>query len=532
MSGLDLEKLLARALAPERAAVRAGMLCAAVAALAGVGLLGLSGWFITGAALAGLGGVLAAQGYNYMLPSAFIRLLAIGRTASRYGERYYSHKAALNALATVRARLFDAILAARDVRACSAGEVVALLVQDIGALEDRLVRKPALPAALAGAGIGLGLALLAGPWAALALLVLLVLLPWLALRLSPRLLDRPAADLAEALGRLKGEMVGHAQASPEVVAYGMAPALQAALEAEAQAADHARRTLARGEALIGGLLTLGGGVAMAAAMLLSQSTLPVTVLAVLASAGAIESLGALVRGIMREAAVNAGLERLRAIASGWGEEAALPAGGAVVGERIALPSSQGMMTLEAGDRLAITGRSGSGKTRLIEALAGIRPREAFAIAIDERPLAALPLDAVRALFALSPQDAGLISGTVRDNLLLARPGLEEAQLWRALESACLAEEVRAMPHGLDQWLGDGGMRLSGGQRKRLSIARALLAGRRWLVLDEPSEGLDRATEARLMQGLERWLEESGAGLLLVTHRPALLPLCGKRLDLG
>jgi len=530
MKPFDLDTLLARALRPERAAVRAGMICAAVAVLTGVCLLGLSGWFITGAALAGLGGALAAQAYNYMLPSALIRLLAIVRTGSRYGERYYSHKAALNVLATVRARLFDVILSARDVRAWSAGDAVTRLVQDIGALEDRLVRKPALPAALAGGGVGLALTLLAGPLAALVLLAILIALPWAAGYLSPRLLNRPAADLAEALGQLKADMVGYAQASPEAVAYGMAPALQQALEARAQAADAARMKLARGEAWIGALLTLGGGLAMAAAMLLSQASLPVRILAVLASAGAVEALGALVRGVMRDAVVEAGLDRLKAMA---GRECAPSgSGGVIEGARLQLPGPTGPLLLEAGQRLAIVGRSGSGKTRLVEALAGIRPEDGVDIRIDGLALSDLPIEAVRALFALAPQDAALLSGTVRDNLRLARPGLEEAQLWRALEAACLADEVRAMPDGLDQWLGDGGARLSGGQRKRLSIARALLAERRWLVLDEPSEGLDLATEARLMQGLERWLEQGGAGLILVTHRPALLPLCGHMLDLG
>ncbi len=532
MKSFDLEKLLAQALLPERGAVRAGVICAAAAALAGVCLLGLSGWFITGAALAGLGGVLAVQAYNYMLPSALIRLLAIARTASRYGERYYSHKAALNALAAVRARLFDFILSARDVRAFSAGDAVTRLVQDIGALEDRLVRKPALPAALSGGGAGLALTLLAGPLVALVLLVILLVLPWAATYLSPRLLNQPAADLAEALGRLKADMIGYAQASPEVVAYGMAPALQQALEKQAQAADAARMKLARGEAWIGALLTLGGGIAMASAMLLSQESLPVRILAVLASAGAVEALGALVRGVMRDAVVKVGLERLRSMAGM--DEARRPAnlGAAIEGAQLILPGPTGPMLLEAGQRVAIIGRSGSGKTRLIEALTGLRPDDSEGICIDGELLSRLPFEAVRGLFALSPQDAALLSGTVRDNLNLARPGLEEQDMWQALEAACLADEVRAMPDGLDQWLGDGGMRLSGGQRKRLSIARALLAGRRWLVLDEPSEGLDLGTETRLMQGLERWLGQSGAGLILVTHRPALRALCDHTLDLG
>ena len=530
----EIELLLAEAIAPERRVMRAGMICAAVAAVSASLLLGLSGWFLTGAAIAGATGVLAVQAFNYLVPSAAIRLLAIGRTVSRYGERYYSHRAALIALATVRARLFGHIVAARDVRAVSAGDAVTRLVQDIGALEDRLVRKPALPAALAGGLVGLVLAALAGPGAALAMLILLLGLPMLVVRIAPRLLDGPARDLAEALGRLKADMTGYAQASPEVVAYRMAPALSHMLATEAGRLDAARMRLARGEAMIGGAMTLAGGLAMAAVFLLSPlASLPVRVMAVLAAAGAIESLGGLVRGIMRDAVVKAGLARLDGLA-GEGEAVAPEkrCRAALTGRRLDLPVGKGrQFSLSAGDRVAIVGRSGSGKTQLLEALAGVRPDAADGIVIDGQNVRDLPLTQIRELFALSPQDALLISGTVRDNLRLARPGLRDEDLWSALETACLADEVRAMVGGLDYWLGDGGARLSGGQRKRLSIARALLADRSWLLLDEPSEGLDPATEARLLGALKSWLDESGAGLVLVTHRPALLALCTRRLDL-
>ena len=97
--------------------------------------------------------------------------------------------------------------------------------------------------------------------------------------------------------------------------------------------------------------------------------------------------------------------------------------------------------------------------------------------------------------------------------------------------ACLDETVRALPDGLDQWLGDDGARLSGGQRKRLSLARALLAGRAWLLLDEPSEGLDLAVERQLAERLGLWLARTGTGLILVSHRPGLHRLSDRTLSL-
>lgn len=529
MSRSDLEALLQEALAPQRRSMAGAMLSAAAAAVAAVLLLGLSGWFITGAALAGAAGLVAAQAFNYLLPSATIRLLAILRTVARYGERFYSHRAALTALATLRARLFVRLLGARDIRSWSAGDTVARLVQDIGALEDRLVRKPALPAALAGSAAGLALCAAAGIGAMLALLLLLLVLPLAARFAAPRLLAEPATQMAEALGWLKDDFVAYTAASPEIAAYGIAPAIGAGLEARARALDAARLRFARAEAMIGATLAAGGGFAMAAVLALSKASLPLTVMAVLAAAGAVESLSALVRGLVREATVSASLARLEVLAGqAPGPMRAIAASNI---HTIELPSGAGTASLGSGDRLGIVGSSGSGKTRLLETLAGVRPDEGSGLRIDGQPLDRLDISALRASFALSPQDALLISGTIADNLRLARPGLTDEALWAALEVACLADEIRATSNGLNHWAGDGGARLSGGQRKRLSIARTLLADRPWLLLDEPSEGLDPATEARLVKRLGAWLRDRRTGLILATHRPAMLALADRVLDL-
>lgn len=520
-----MDRLLAEAIGPERRAFRMAGALAAAATIAAVLLLGLSGWFITGAALAGLGGVLAAQGFNYLVPSAMIRLLAIVRTTARYGERIAGHRATLMALATVRARLFDRILSVRDVRRVSAGDAVTLLVQDIGTLEDSLVRKPALPAALAGTTIGLALAWLACPWAGLALMALVATLVLWAHLATPRLLTTAAADIATALARLKASMVDYASASPEILAYDLAPAIERSLAIATVELDKGRRRLARGEAIIEASLTLGGGIAMGAVLSISSAPLPMTVLAMLAAAGAIEALSGYVRGVSRGALVTTALARLEEVAGQHNAPMRTESASGLIGRTIALDRNDVHVRLEAGQRLWIAGRSGSGKTSLLETLAGIRPTDRHcAIHIDDQPLSALPFEAVRAMFALSPQDAQLLSGTVRDNLRVARSALSDEQLWTALEVACLAADVRAMPQGLDQWVGDGGARLSGGQRKRLSIARAVLAAKPWLLLDEPSEGLDMATEALLVKRLDTWLHETGTGLMVASHRQGPLSL--------
>jgi ATP-binding cassette subfamily C protein CydC len=131
-----------------------------------------------------------------------------------------------------------------------------------------------------------------------------------------------------------------------------------------------------------------------------------------------------------------------------------------------------------------------------------------------------------------PQDARLLTGTVADNLRLAAPTADDAELWDALADAQLDARVRRLPLGLATWIGDGGEVLSGGERRRLSVARAYLRPVPWLLLDEPTEGLDRRTEAELVAALERRLTRTGQGVVIVSHRPAPLALCSLTLDVS
>ena len=125
----------------------------------------------------------------------------------------------------------------------------------------------------------------------------------------------------------------------------------------------------------------------------------------------------------------------------------------------------------------------------------------------------------------------MISGSVRDNLRLGDPAADEAALWAVLAEVALADKVRALPRGLDNWIGEGGDQLSGGERRRLGLARAYLRPAPWLLLDEPTEGLDADTERRVVAALGARLERTGQGAVIVSHRPAPLALCPRRLSL-
>ena len=512
----------------DRKLLRWAFLCALLAAISSILLLALSGWFLTAAAIAGAAGPAAAMGFNYLIPSAAIRGLAISRTAARYGERLVSHRAALGAMASLRGRLFGK-LAAQDSRTApdlSGGDASARLIGDIEALEDLVVRRPTRPASLIAAVFAVGLTLFAGWQAALALAILLGALPLLLAAAARRLTREPAAVAALALGELRTAFIDYAAARPEVIAYGLGDCVTAHLLDIAASMDRARAALFRGEGVIAGLLIAYGCVSAALVLALATSPAAQVALGLLAATASVESMAAFARTAMRQASVEQGIARLATLRALEGEPK--PQSGAKVA---AVSIMLGALSVAPGGRIAITGRSGSGKTRILEALAGMRPAH-HRLAVDGVTLDACSSDMLCGQFALAPQDAVLIAGSIADNLRLARPGLSEPEMHAALEVACLDQRIAAMPEGLDTPLSEAGGILSGGERKRLSLARALLAGRPWLLLDEPTEGLDAATEAELVRRLGGWLDATGAGLMLVSHRPAPLALAQEHVDVA
>lgn len=511
--------------APQRRTLRQALACATIAGLASILLLALSGWFLTGAAIAGASGAAAVAAFNYLIPSAAIRGLAILRTGGRYGERLLSHQAALTAMADLRGRLFGK-LAAQDSRTAphfAGGDASARLIGDIEALEDLVVRRASRPASLAAAFFAVALVALAGWKAALALALLLAVLPPLLTLAARRLTTGPAVEAAEALGALRTAFVDYAAARPEIIAYGLAPRVADTIAELSRPLDRARAALARGDGVVAGLLAGYGTVAAATVFALADGGAPIRALALLAAAASVEAMAAYARTALRQASVEQGLARLATLAELPGELAP-----ATLTSADGLPVTLGKHRLAAGSRVAITGASGTGKTRLIEALAGLRA-PVHALTLDGTVIEACSAEMLRQQFALAPQDAVLIAGSIGDNLRVARPGITEAEMHAALHIACLDTTIAAMPTGLDTPIAEAGGTLSGGERKRLSLARALLARRPWLLLDEPSEGLDAATEAAMITRLRAWLDATGTGLILVSHRPVPLQLAETRI---
>jgi ATP-binding cassette subfamily C protein CydC len=548
--------------------LRLAALSAAIVGAGSVLLLGLSGWFLTGAAIAGVAGLAAAQAFNVLLPSAGIRLLAILRTAFRYLERLSGHAAALKALAAIRPTLYASLAAAPPAQALalSRGEASARLVQDVDAVETRLIRLSAPWGAGAAVAAGLAMAAPAG-WASALVVALAVVATVLGVRaLARRLTVRTGPAIQRAAGDLKDALAAYAAAAPELRVYGVQDRAAAEIAGKGARLDALKR-----EAVAAGgwVMALQGailGLAVAGVLALAHdAATPLAAMAGLAAAMALEGLAGLGKAFEQEAGADAAAERLDAV---LGHE---PEPARVSGSTICPNLTFGELTLEPGSRLVLTGPSGCGKTTVLERLLALRPlkpahpgecRDPDGIAggmtpgrdevlqsstplrglgpglrRDERlrcggqDIEALSPHTLRAAFAHAPQDAAMIAGTVRDNLGLAGVHPDEA-LWEALADAGLEARVRALPQGVDTWIGENGERLSGGERRRLSLARALLRDAPWLLLDEPTEGLDAATEALVVARLDARLKRTGQGLVLVSHRPEPRALCDRELPIA
>ena len=187
------------------------------------------------------------------------------------------------------------------------------------------------------------------------------------------------------------------------------------------------------------------------------------------------------------------------------------AGQALAGVDLAIPAHR---------LVAVTGPSGAGKTTLLDLLLGLIEPDAGEIRVDGALLAGEVRRRWRGSVAYLPQDPHLFHETLRTNLLRARPGATEAELWRALRQAAAADFVTALPEGLETVVGDRGARLSGGERQRIMLARALLREPALLLLDEATSQLDADTERQILVTLRSL--RARTTVVAVTHRPSVL----------
>lgn len=525
------EGLLASALGRERRALRRALAAGLLVSASSVGLAATSAWLI----------VRAAQRpvvLSLTVPMGLVQLFALAKAAGRYVERTQTHRAALSVMGHVRAdvaRLLEPLVPAG--LGPRSAEVVDTALGDVERVQDLLtaVAGPLISGAIAGVAT-VALCGVLAPWSGVALLVALVLtgvvVPWVAAREGER-----SEDELDAVRRSQVELFARAASSgDEYVMAGADAALGTALASLELRFDRAetRRTVVRGVVAATNVLVAGTALvvsALVSASAVASGHLATSLLAVpaLASVAALELVSSIgptlvgLRGDRRALGRVEGLAGRRAPVAeptlvgpdvAEGREVALRAVGLDYGSSRVLEDVA--LDLVPGDVVVVHGRSGGGKTTLARLIAKFLDASEGTLTLDGRDYDELSAHQVRAHVGLVDDAPYVFATTLAGNLRVACPEADDAALRRALDLAGLAPLLASSPLGLATPLAAPRGGLSGGERRRLGVARELLARRRVVVLDEPTEGLDAPTARALLASLRE--EYRDGVLVVVSHR--------------
>jgi ATP-binding cassette subfamily C protein CydC len=503
-----------------------------------VGLAAVAAWLIARAA-----GMPSPA--DLAIAAVAVRTFGVGRGVFRYLERLASHDTALRGSVALRSRLYEAVASsgARDALLLRRGDIVARLGADVDAVTDVIVRAVVpLGVATSVSAIAAAISLAVLPSAGLVLLSCLVVAGLGSAALSWRG-SRLAADAgARAHAAVAVESLATIEHGTEHRLWGVSAEAEAGRRsAEAQlerATELAARPAALGAAVLvaaSGVALVGGialGVAAADAGHITPMSAAIVALLPLA---AFEAVGAVPAAIAQAFRAKASAVRIVDVAGGI---AALGEPGASDAPRVS-PSSvaptltlenlsvawPGMTptppitaTVEPGGALGIVGRSGVGKSTLLLSIAGVRAPQHGRALVAGSPSG--PRD-TGSVIALTPEDAHLFGTTVLENLRVARGDVTQEEARGALETVGLSPWLAALPEGLETLVGTGGGTVSGGERRRLLLARVLLSPAPIHLIDEPAEHLDD-DGLDALRTVVRGMREKGHSVVIVTHDLGIL----------
>ncbi len=512
-----------------------GMLLAFLTLAASIGLLTLSGWFISAASVAGL--TIARETFNYMLPGAGVRGAAMARTAGRWGERVVSHNATFKLLTDLRIFFFEKLspLVPGRVATMRDADVLNRLVADVDAM-DHVYLRLISPVTIGTFGI-------------LTLTAVLAFFDWqLALLLggvlTAMLLVWPV--LFYKLGKENGAHLTHHKAELRIATLDW---LQGYSELSIFGAEERYRNIilekqkqlfsnqfvnANLSGLASGMLMLVNGLTLIMMLWFAADGvggrapdpwIALFAFATMASfeilmpiAGAFQYLGQTLTSARRLNDVI--LAKPDVVFPEQSNRDTKPLN--IEFENISFSYPDGhkkvindlSLSLPLGSKTAIVGQTGSGKSTLIQLLCRYWDVNQGVIRIGGAALQDWSESDLRAAMTVVSQRVDVLNGTLRDNLLMAAPDANDEQLADVLTKVDLGGLLENP--GLDTWLGDGGRQLSGGEKRRIGIARALLRDAPILLLDEPTEGLDKRTEQKVMALFNQHF--ANKTVVFITHR--------------
>lgn len=549
---------LIRLLKPQMPLMFLGVILSIITILANISLLAISGWFITLMAIGGATGITV----NYFTPAAIIRFLAIVRTAGRYAERMLTHQATFNALASLRHYFYqqlEPLLPYYRINLRS-GDLLARLQQDIDNLDNfylrvllpitvALISVPIVCYALAVHSLTIGWVML------VALLLVGLILPIISLVISTTL-SREKVHLES---HLTEELINGISAIKTLLVYQVGISYQRSIAHITKQYYSVHYRLVKINAGFSAITFLFIHLAALVCLLLlltplstgeiDSKTLVGIILLVLVSFETVSSMPLALQLLPQSLASAA---RLFAIID---KEKPADIGiedvkqGDIHFEHLTFnypdqksPSLIDInLSIKQGEKVAIIGASGAGKSTLINLLMGFWPignvklatigtsinvadskNPTGKITIAECDLNLVTRESLRQHIALMSQQGHIFEASIADNLRLAKQSATTVEMHKVCQLVNLTDFIESLPNGLDTWLGTSGAGLSGGQAQRLQIAQLLLRPASVLILDEPTKGLDRVNEERIMCNVLDHVKQQQQSLVVITHKPLML----------
>ncbi|WP_261903951.1 heme ABC transporter ATP-binding protein/permease CydC [Vibrio fortis] len=512
-----------------------GMLLAFLTLAASIGLLTLSGWFISASAVAGL--TIARETFNYMLPGGGVRGLAMSRTAGRWGERVVSHNATFKLLTDLRIFFFKKLapLIPGRISNLRDADLLNRLVADVDAM-DHVYLRLVSPVTVGVLGIFFLTAFLMWFDSSLGLilgsilLIMLIIWPVLFYKLG----KRNGCELTQNKADLRVTTLDWIEGYSELTLFGAEERYRNAILSTQQKLMANQFVNANLTGMASAALMLFNGLTLVLMLWLAADGVggnaPDPLIALMAFAtmasfellmpiaGAFQHLGQTLTSARRLNEVILSEPEVQFSDSKLDIDQPLDIQFNAVSfqypdsERSVLNSVD--LSIPANNKVAIVGQTGSGKSTLIQLLTRYWDPKRGVISIAGIDLTQWNESQLRESISVVSQRVDILNGSLRDNLLIAKPQASDEELQSILSSVGLEKLLE--DNALDAWLGDGGRQLSGGEKRRIGIARAILHDAPILLLDEPTEGLDKQTEKSIMALFEQHFE--GKTVIFITHR--------------
>lgn len=502
-----------------------------------MGLLTVSGWFLAATAIAGLGTL-----FNFFYPSASVRGLAIGRTVMRYFEKIVTHDATFRILSKLRVQVFEKIipLSPAVLNRYRNSDLLNRLVSDVDTLDSLYLRllAPFFTAALVIIAMTIGLSFINIPLAlglGLFLLILLIIIPTVFYRLGQEFGER----LIQARATYRTQFLEFIQAQAELLLFNAEDKLKEKMSVTEKTWQEDQAKEAKLSGFSTALVLFLNGLLISGMLWFASNAdfgtdeyhtayIALFTFAALAAFEIIMPLGA---AFLHIGQVIAAAERVTEIIE---QKPLVEFNGSEEFEtKVRLISAKNLsfsypgqetlvlknltLDLEQGQKIAILGKTGSGKSSLLQLLVRNYDANPDQLLLAEKPISAYSENTLRNQICFLTQRVHVFSDTLRQNLQFASVDeISDEKMIEVLHQVGLSKLLEQEEKGLNLWLGDGGRPISGGEQRRLGLARILLNNAPILLLDEPTEGLDRETERHILRLILQHAENKT--LIMVTHR--------------